>query len=231
MLISPGWVLSFFPLSRVHQSAPSVRMWGAVLLAGGQDLAEAGPVLRAKGAVRALRRGLPGAQAFGGAGWWNHSGFIPTWVWLKNGGPKWGSLVYGQVDQNLRNPSCLILSHTHFCDTSWNLLLLYGVFVFGVRPFLLYHRSGFHFPQPCLGGEFDGGVAGFGLPTNICLGQNHQGTAGFSPCFHLPGFHFGWLFFDPQLSENKMWANGSCDLTKGGETTIRDYSWDIFLGC
>ena len=24
---------------------------------------------------------------------------------------------------------------------------------------------------------------------------NHYGTAGFSPCFHLPGFHFGYLFF------------------------------------
>ena len=23
---------------------------------------------------------------------------------------------------------------------------------------------------------------------------NHQGTADFSPCFHLPGFHFGYLF-------------------------------------
>ena len=27
---------------------------------------------------------------------------------------------------------------------------------------------------------------------------NHQGTAGFGPCCHLPGFHFGYLFFDPQ---------------------------------
>ena len=27
---------------------------------------------------------------------------------------------------------------------------------------------------------------------------NHQGTAGFSPWFHVPGFHFGYLFFDPQ---------------------------------
>ena len=24
--------------------------------------------------------------------------------------------------------------------------------------------------------------------------SNHQGTAGFSPCFHLPGFHFGHTF-------------------------------------
>ena len=23
---------------------------------------------------------------------------------------------------------------------------------------------------------------------------NHQGTAGFSPCYHLPGFHFGYTF-------------------------------------
>ena len=27
---------------------------------------------------------------------------------------------------------------------------------------------------------------------------NHQGTAGFSPCFHLPGFYFGgYPIFDP----------------------------------
>ena len=28
------------------------------------------------------------------------------------------------------------------------------------------------------------------------MGQNksHQGTAGFGPCLHLPGFHFGYLF-------------------------------------
>ena len=34
----------------------------------------------------------------------------------------------------------------HFCDTSWNLRLeKSGRLVFGVRPFLLYHRSGCHF--------------------------------------------------------------------------------------
>ena len=27
---------------------------------------------------------------------------------------------------------------------------------------------------------------------------NHRGTADFSPCVHLPGFHFGYLFSDPQ---------------------------------
>ena len=25
---------------------------------------------------------------------------------------------------------------------------------------------------------------------------SHQGTAGFGPCFHLPGFHFGYLFLN-----------------------------------
>ena len=30
---------------------------------------------------------------------------------------------------------------------------------------------------------------------------NHQGTAGFSHGFHLPGFHFGYPFFDPQPHE------------------------------
>ena len=27
---------------------------------------------------------------------------------------------------------------------------------------------------------------------NIMSILNHQGTAGFSPCFHLTGFHFGY---------------------------------------
>ena len=31
----------------------------------------------------------------------------------KTGIPKWVALVSGHLDQNLRNPSCLILSHTH----------------------------------------------------------------------------------------------------------------------
>ena len=39
--------------------------------------------------------------------------------------------------------------YSHFCDTRES-PPVYGVLVFGVRPFLLYHRSGFHFPQPCL---------------------------------------------------------------------------------
>ena len=33
------------------------------------------------------------------------------------------------------------------------------------------------------------------------MGQNsatRNRTAGFSPCFHLPGFHFGYRFWDPQ---------------------------------
>ena len=27
---------------------------------------------------------------------------------------------------------------------------------------------------------------------------NHEGTSGFSPCFYLPGFHFGYPCLDPQ---------------------------------
>ena len=27
---------------------------------------------------------------------------------------------------------------------------------------------------------------------------NERGCAGFGPCFHLPGFHFGTGFFEPQ---------------------------------
>ena len=37
---------------------------------------------------------------------------IRMWVWLKNRCQN-GTLLSGNVDQNLRNPSCLILSHTH----------------------------------------------------------------------------------------------------------------------
>ena len=35
---------------------------------------------------------------------------VPIWLWLKNGYQN-GTLVSG----NTRNPSCLILSHSHFC--------------------------------------------------------------------------------------------------------------------
>ena len=34
-----------------------------------------------------------------------------------------------------------------------------------------------------------------GLKNNWVWGKiNHQGTAGFNPCFHLPGLHSGYLF-------------------------------------
>ena len=33
-----------------------------------------------------------------------------------------------------------------------------------------------------------------GVPFGYGSKLNHQGTAGLSPCFHLPGFHFGYLF-------------------------------------
>ena len=29
---------------------------------------------------------------------------------------------------------------------------------------------------------------------------NSRGYAGFGPCFHLPGFHFGYVFLEPQPS-------------------------------
>ena len=35
-----------------------------------------------------------------------------SWLWLKNPVPKYGTLVSGNMNQHLRNPSCLILSHT-----------------------------------------------------------------------------------------------------------------------
>ena len=37
------------------------------------------------------------------------------WLWLKKR-YQTGTLVSGNMDQNLRNPSCLILSHTHIMD-------------------------------------------------------------------------------------------------------------------
>ena len=44
----------------------------------------------------------------------------------------------------------------HFCDTFGNpdIPSLYGGVVFGVRTFSLYHRCGFHFPQPWHGSLF-----------------------------------------------------------------------------
>ena len=36
---------------------------------------------------------------------------------------------------------------------------------------------------------------------------DHQGTAGFSPCFHLPGFHFGCLFLThPQMGMSNLFG-------------------------
>ena len=42
-----------------------------------------------------------------------------------------------------------IVFSNHFCDTVGNPLEIEEKIVFGVRPFLLYHRSGLHSPQPC----------------------------------------------------------------------------------
>ena len=52
---------------------------------------------------------------------------------------------------------------------------------------------------------------------------NHQGTAGFSPCFHLPGFHFGYIFLTHgYLAECEV---GSCPRDAG-----RTYlSWDQWV--
>ena len=50
-------------------------------------------------------------------GWTNSTHhFLPVdmWLWLKKPGiPKWVALVSGNMDQHMRNPSCLILSRTH----------------------------------------------------------------------------------------------------------------------
>ena len=35
------------------------------------------------------------------------------WLWFKKMVPKWVTLASGNLDQNLRNVSCFILSHTH----------------------------------------------------------------------------------------------------------------------
>ena len=77
----------------------------------------------------------------------------------------------------------------HFWDTFGNLPLkpLYGGLVFG-KPFSLYHRSGFHFPQPCSGNgqkrpnfppkplgfskktQAEGGRLHYNLPFGVTLG-------------------------------------------------------------
>ena len=61
----------------------------------------------------------------------------PGWLWLKKPAPKWVALVSGNMDQNLRNPSCLILSHTQI---SKPLLIdmggLFPGFTGGFRPLL-----------------------------------------------------------------------------------------------
>ena len=45
---------------------------------------------------------------------------------------------------------------------------------------------------------------------------NHQGTADFGPCFHLPGFHLGYLFLThsqegPCIHEGELVVSFSCD--------------------
>ena len=46
----------------------------------------------------------------------------------------------------------------------------------------------------CPDAEFDIDPNGYGSKLN------NKGTAGFSPCFHLPGFHFGYLLTHSQMS-------------------------------
>ena len=43
-------------------------------------------------------------------------GYQLIWLWLKNRYQN-GTLVSGNMDQNPRNTSCLILSHTHIAQT------------------------------------------------------------------------------------------------------------------
>ena len=41
---------------------------------------------------------------------------------FKKPAPKWVALVSGNMDQNLRHPSCLILSHTHIYSCMGSLI-------------------------------------------------------------------------------------------------------------
>ena len=69
------------------------------------------------------------------------------WLWLKNPVPKWVALVSGNMDQNLRNPFWLILSHTHIAILSsdhfsaWSPLLV--AFPLGCFLFLPFSRWSF----------------------------------------------------------------------------------------
>ena len=49
-----------------------------------------------------------------------------------------------------------------------------------------------------MGGELTYPKMGFHWFSQAQPHMFHQGTAGFSPCVHLPGFHVGYRFFDPQ---------------------------------
>ena len=68
---------------------------------------------------------------------------------------------------------------------------------------------------------------------HLGMGQNNtqgpgQGTAGFSPSFHLPGFHFGVPMFDPQPPGNeypKTAFGGLNDLYPNGRS--RHVSHDV----
>ena len=62
--------------------------------------------------AEAAERGCRGGEFDLGAPFRTNQSMQNIWVWLKKPVPKW-NLVSGNMDQNLRNPSSLILSHCH----------------------------------------------------------------------------------------------------------------------
>ena len=58
---------------------------------------------------------------------------------------------------------------------------------------------------------------------------NHQGTADFSPCFHLPGFHFGYLCLTH--SQITFASSGPSSTMKATDCSLREFArtgWNLW---
>ena len=54
----------------------------------------------------------------------------------------------------------------------------------------------------------------------VWVKMNSLGTAGCSPFFHLPGFHFGFLFFDPHIAPPSIELSHLRTIPSGSSPTV-----------
>ena len=77
--------------------------------------------------------------------------------------------------------------------------------------------------QPETSKQQEGGPNGYGSKLN------HQGTAGFSPSFHLPRFHFGHLFLTQSQMARKVDASEKADLV-GQPPILETFPGELRVG-